>query len=65
MNKKELAETIKEDEEFYKFINQCLKIGTRQIVKAVDSGVVNIATKRFKKLDRIYDLRKSILKDEA
>jgi hypothetical protein len=65
MNRKELAETIKEDEDFYYFVNWCLKIATRKIVKDVDRGVENITTERFKKLDGIYELRKSILRDEA
>jgi hypothetical protein len=64
MNRKELAETIIEDEDFYYFVNQCLRIGARQIVKDVGRGVENVATKRFKKLDRIYDLKKNILRDE-
>lgn len=62
MKREELAESIKEDEDFFFFIIWCLGIGIRKMWEDIDRGVDNRATQRFKKLDVIYALTKSILK---
>ena len=62
MKREELADSIKEDEDLFFFIIWCLGIGIRKMREDLDRGVDNRATQRFKKLDIIYALTKSILK---
>jgi len=62
MNREELADSIKEDEDLFFFIIWCLGIGIRKMWEDIDRAVDNIETQRFKKLDMIYGLTKSILK---
>ena len=54
MNREELADSIKEDEDLFSFIMWCLGIGIRKMLEDIDRNVDNKATQRFKKLDMIY-----------